>query len=295
MFFSFSFLECKADRRQFWEVNWNSVLLFKKYNAFITILENFIHAYNAFWSLWFIHPTTPGFSLLLPPYTTWCPLTFKYFTEFNLCCPYMHGCGSIHWSMVHLPEDITLKKTEFTSPGSHQLSRAPQPRVGVHETLPYYVVDLLDLVWLLCRQPELLWFHESNDPFMPKRHHYYQVLPNLWLLQYFCSFSCDIPQALWESMWYRCAMLLHRYLFSERQPHVRHFFVRTPSSTNLRVKGCLFKSLEKHICLWNDSDNTRIYYSGFYNLVAEVEDKKPLGNLWTSLSWVQGLTFCSEK
>lgn len=53
----------------------------------------------------------------------------------------MHGCGSLRWSMVHLPEATTLKKAEFTSSSSHQLSRAPQPRVGVHETLPYHVVE----------------------------------------------------------------------------------------------------------------------------------------------------------
>lgn len=142
-------------------------------NAFIIIFREFHPCIQCtLFTPPFIHPTTPGFSLPLPPYTTWCLLTFKHFIEFNLCCPYMHGCGSIHWSMVHLPGDTTLKKTEFTS-GSHQLSRAPQPRVGVHETLPHYAVDLLDLVWVLCRQPELLWFHKRNDPFMSKRHPYY--------------------------------------------------------------------------------------------------------------------------
>lgn len=36
----------------------------------------------------------------------------------------MHTCGSIYWGMINPPEIISLKKTDFPSPGSHHLSVA---------------------------------------------------------------------------------------------------------------------------------------------------------------------------
>ena len=44
---------------------------------------------------------------------------------------------------------------------------------------------LLDLGQVLCRQPQLLWAHESNSPASSRRHCFILLLPAFWLLQPF--------------------------------------------------------------------------------------------------------------
>lgn len=39
-----------------------------------------------------------------------------------MCCPYIHGCGTIHQSMVDFLGSMSLKNTDSPSPSNHQLS-----------------------------------------------------------------------------------------------------------------------------------------------------------------------------
>lgn len=62
-----------------------------------------------------------------------CVLFFLFsFIKSNLLCPYIHGCVAFQWSMVNLPGPTFLKKTDFASPRSYQLSMALWSGVGLH-------------------------------------------------------------------------------------------------------------------------------------------------------------------
>lgn len=63
----------------------------------------------------------------------WLFLFFVHWVQ--LICPYTHGYEVMHWSMVNLPEAISLKKLILSPPQSHQLSIAPQLEVGIYEPL----------------------------------------------------------------------------------------------------------------------------------------------------------------
>lgn len=138
----------------------------------------------------------------------------------------MHGCGSIRWSMVHLPGTTTLKKAEFTSSSSHKLSRAPQPGVGVHETLPYHVVEC----WLAWSCSGIMqattaavvsraqWPFDAQETPLLSSPLQFLALNNLSASSPVtfpkpCGRGCDTDVL-------RYGGILHRYLFSERQPHV---------------------------------------------------------------------------
>lgn len=66
----------------------------------------------------------------------------------------MHGCAGVHWGMSKL-----LVTT------SHAALNAPQLGVGPQGPLPCpcWAVSWLDLMWSLCRQPQLLRVHTCNN------------------------------------------------------------------------------------------------------------------------------------
>lgn len=69
---------------------------------------------------------------------------------------------TIHWSVVNQTGATPLK--ESPSSRSYELPKTYQLKVGPHVPLPTPCLntDWLDLVWVLCRQPQLLWAHRDT-------------------------------------------------------------------------------------------------------------------------------------
>lgn len=65
--------------------------------------------------------------------------------------------------------------------------------------------------------------------------------------------------------------------------------MRSESCTDLQPAAVYFRdnaqSLENHICLSKVSHNHHIDHSEFYNLIAEVENKRPLQNHELHWAW----------
>lgn len=76
------------------------------------------------------------------------------------------GFGATHWSMGNLLRATPLKKTDSSSPRSHQLPIIPQLGVAglcgpsSPSTLEFW---LLDLLLVVCKQPQMPWIHERDD------------------------------------------------------------------------------------------------------------------------------------
>lgn len=73
--------------------------------------------------------------------------------EFNYCCLYAYGCGTILQNMDKLPVAIFLKKYHFLGPSSHQLPTIPQMGWSLLTCSPIWAGILTDLmVRRLCKQ-----------------------------------------------------------------------------------------------------------------------------------------------
>lgn len=118
----------------------------------------------------------------------------------NYSCPYVHGDRVTHWNKEGLQESVSLQKNSKNT----QLPPPPAPftadgsRLGVefHSALsrPCWDGDWIDLVRVLCRQPQLLWAHGCSGPVTSRglSLSHCPVFPGLWLLWFFYSW------ALWE-------------------------------------------------------------------------------------------------
>lgn len=86
----------------------------------------------------------------------------------------MHGHGLIHWSMSGLPMAAQQKNNYSTSSRSNQLPIAHLFGVGPPCKLLthlYWSFGWLDLVQILCRQPQLPWVHECSSHVISWRQH----------------------------------------------------------------------------------------------------------------------------
>lgn len=158
---------------------------------FTNFFEKFIYIYNALWSYWptplSVSPKDPS----LTPSQQYIIFFFKKMIHwFSLCCLYIPGHGVIQGGMVHL-----LGITPWLPcPNSHQLSTAPQLRVGSpRDPLP----SMLEcwLAWS-CVGDHSCCVHEYRGSVMSTRYCSALVLPDFWLLWSFRPLFCNGPWAM---------------------------------------------------------------------------------------------------
>lgn len=157
--------------------------------------------YNIFWSKSSLSLSTP------PSLLTQLCVTLKKSTESNLCCLYILGCVSIHWSMVD-PRDHILK--ENWSPPTHPLSVDNSSLVRVGISCPHLPVSAGILSSLsLCRScPCCHSYYESTCSWIQLfscawKAYVLMVIHFLWLIQSFCHLSHDDLWAFGGRVWYR--------------------------------------------------------------------------------------------
>lgn len=75
----------------------------------------------------------------------------------------MHGNEATHQNIVSVLSRATcLRKTDSPSPRSHQLSVVPRICVGDTSVPLLSMLACFALVWVSCRQPQLLWVQSST-------------------------------------------------------------------------------------------------------------------------------------
>lgn len=108
------------------------------------------------------------------------------------CFVYNNSVQWVLWVWDHCLNEVNqpgtrpLKKSDTPFPRRHQLSRTPQLGVWAHEVLsaPCWNVICLDLLQVLCRQPQLLSVHDGS----------FCHAQNAAVVQfYMTSGSCSLP------------------------------------------------------------------------------------------------------
>lgn len=80
--------------------------------------------------------------------------------------------------MVSTPGTTPLEKADSLSQQASAVTAlqlgtgAPEPQPSERDG------DWIDLVWVVRRQPQLLWFHTSTGPVVSKRYGFADILPD---------------------------------------------------------------------------------------------------------------------
>lgn len=98
-----------------------------------------------------IRPSLPHSHCTASPLASFLHLTDS---KDSLCSPCSNGCGASHSIETDLLGDTGLKKTDSSSPSSHQMSVAPQLEVEAGECSLLHAGMLTGVI--LCRQPQQL-------------------------------------------------------------------------------------------------------------------------------------------
>lgn len=149
------------------------------------VSPNFSHVYPHSHALLTVHPL----SVFNRTLVTVCATVYSWVWGHSLDCGWP--------TRIH-----TLEKPGSLSQGSHQLFTAPWRGLGLRSPfmLEFWRFNLtLDV----CRQPQLPWVYEYNDPIIAKRCYFLQVLPYPWLSPSFYPLLPHGTWGLWGKMWYR--------------------------------------------------------------------------------------------
>lgn len=201
-----------------------------------------MHDYNVFWSY------SSMVLLVTPLMPTLCPCTFPNFMlyvclfvcmnvcmyiclSFNLCFLYTHAWGTIHWSMVDLPESTPLKLT--LPPEKLLISKSFSVKGGCFWASPHCMLKCWpDFVWVLWRQPQLL--HVYAKVLLHPKDSGHSGPPHPLALTTSLASLPWWPLTLGKRVWYKCPVCdwaLHRCLFSIVWPIIS-FWVHTVHWTN---------------------------------------------------------------
>lgn len=123
--------------------------------------------------------------------------SFITLTESSLYCLYTHGCETVHWGLVMLPESTqdALKKADPPSPAA----LTSQLGVQAQDPLPTlcWIVHWLGLVQVSCSHNSCYVFmYAVVPPAVFRRHCFPLLLLDWWLLRSFCSLFYNDSGAL---------------------------------------------------------------------------------------------------
>lgn len=151
------------------------------------------------------------------------------------------GCGNIQWSVVDLLTATPLSQKDSLSSTIRCISIAPQVQVWV--PIPCQNVYQLDLVLVLCKQPQLLWapgtlvsYSHAGPPWSGS---YNSLPPFVWHSLHFAEgewYRC--PFCSW-ALWWQLFSILHPVvsLYINHHPiHKEHSLMRSEGCTNLWVE-----------------------------------------------------------
>lgn len=113
---------------------------------------------------------------------------------------------AIYCSISNLPGATPLKN----SPINHQLSITPQLAMGAYEplTTSHWNVDILDLLQVYYRHPQLMWVLKCSTSVMSRRYYFTLVLSDLWFFRHFYDYLSLCLSHLEEFVYYIIVTLM---------------------------------------------------------------------------------------
>lgn len=156
----------------------------------------------------------------------------------NQCCPYFCVYEAIYCSISNLPGAIPLKN----SPINHQLSIAPQLAMRAYESLTssHWNVDILGLLQVYYRHPQLVWVLKCSTSVMSRRYYFTLVLSDLWFFKYFYGHLSFCFSHLEEFVYYIVVTLmvkLFKDTFSQKDPSP----MKAEKHTNVCIQRCIYR------------------------------------------------------